>query len=143
MTEDRDVAWRTAVEQELGLDVDTETQTLDALDELTRQIGQDVDPELAPRTLFLVGVAAGRAFCGVFGNDRRREYTVHGNVMNLASRLMVAAGAGTGAASPRVSRDAGTGSRMVTNSSAAVGWMPTVASNCALVAPHFSATASP
>jgi len=61
MTEDRVVAWRTAVEQELGLDVDTETQTLDALDELARQIGQDVDPELAPRTLFLVGVAAGRA----------------------------------------------------------------------------------
>jgi uncharacterized protein DUF6457 len=61
MTEDQDVAWRTAVEQELGLEVDTEAQTLDALDELARQIGEDVDPELAPRTLFLVGVAAGRA----------------------------------------------------------------------------------
>ena len=34
-----------------------------------------------------------------------------------------------------------TGSRMVTNSSAAVGWMPTVASNTALVAPALSATA--
>ena len=33
--------------------------------------------------------------------------------------------------------------RMVTNSSAAVGWMPIVASNCALVAPQLSATASP
>lgn len=32
---------------------------------------------------------------------------------------------------------------IVTNSSAAVGWMPTVASNCALVAPHFRAIASP
>src|SRR5215813_6625190 len=33
--------------------------------------------------------------------------------------------------------------RMVTNSSPAVGWMPTVASNCALVAPAFTATARP
>ena len=41
------------------------------------------------------GVATGRAFCGVLGNDLRREYTVHGNVMNLASRLMVAARYGT------------------------------------------------
>lgn len=36
-----------------------------------------------------------------------------------------------------------TGSRMVTNSSAAVGWMPMVASNTALVAPAFMATAKP
>src|SRR5262249_16962265 len=35
------------------------------------------------------------------------------------------------------------GVRMVTNSSPAVGWMPTVASNRALVAPAFTATASP
>src|SRR5215210_7008466 len=34
-------------------------------------------------------------------------------------------------------------SRMVTNSSAAVGWMPMVASNCALVAPTFTAIAMP
>lgn len=33
--------------------------------------------------------------------------------------------------------------RIVTNSSAAVGWMPTVASNCALVAPHLSAMPRP
>src|SRR5262249_30674622 len=38
---------------------------------------------------------------------------------------------------------AGTFSRIVTNSSAAVGWMPIVASNCALVAPHTRATAIP
>jgi hypothetical protein len=36
-----------------------------------------------------------------------------------------------------------TGSRMVTNSSAAVGWMPMVLSNTALVAPAFMATAKP
>ncbi len=61
MTDDRDIAWRTAVEQELGLELDTEAQTLDALDELSRQIATAVDPDLAARTLFLVGVAAGRA----------------------------------------------------------------------------------
>src|SRR6476646_1290778 len=36
-----------------------------------------------------------------------------------------------------------TRSRRVTNSSAAVGWMPIVASNCALVAPSFTAMAMP
>jgi hypothetical protein len=34
-------------------------------------------------------------------------------------------------------------SRIVTNSSAALGWMPTVWSNCFLVAPHLIAIASP
>jgi class 3 adenylate cyclase/tetratricopeptide (TPR) repeat protein len=34
-----------------------------------------------------VGVATGRAFCGVFGSSLRREYTVHGDVVNVASRL--------------------------------------------------------
>lgn len=33
--------------------------------------------------------------------------------------------------------------RMVTNSSADDGWIPTVLSNCAFVAPHFIATAIP
>jgi hypothetical protein len=39
-----------------------------------------------------VGVASGRAFCGIFGSDLRREYTLHGEVVNLASRLMEASG---------------------------------------------------
>jgi class 3 adenylate cyclase/tetratricopeptide (TPR) repeat protein len=34
-----------------------------------------------------VGVASGGVFCGLFGNDLRREYTLSGNVMNLAARL--------------------------------------------------------
>jgi class 3 adenylate cyclase/tetratricopeptide (TPR) repeat protein len=37
-----------------------------------------------------VGVASGRAFCGLFGCDLRREYSLHGDVMNLAARLAYA-----------------------------------------------------
>jgi class 3 adenylate cyclase len=35
-----------------------------------------------------VGVSTGRAFCGVYGNDLRREYTMLGDSVNLAARLM-------------------------------------------------------
>lgn len=34
------------------------------------------------------GVASGRCYCGVIGNDVRCEYTVAGDVVNLAARLM-------------------------------------------------------
>lgn len=34
-----------------------------------------------------IGVASGRVFCGVFGTAERREYTLFGDVVNLASRL--------------------------------------------------------
>jgi class 3 adenylate cyclase len=37
-----------------------------------------------------VGMASGRAFCGLFGNDLRREYMIHGEVANLAARLAFA-----------------------------------------------------
>jgi tetratricopeptide (TPR) repeat protein len=50
--------------------------------------GEALVEDLRRRALSVaVGVASGRAFCGVFGSDLRREYTVHGNVVNLASRL--------------------------------------------------------
>ena len=38
--------------------------------------------------LCTIGMATGRAFCGIFGSDLRREYTLHGEVINLAARLM-------------------------------------------------------
>ena len=38
-----------------------------------------------------IGIATGRAFCGPIGNDRRREYALVGDVVNVAARLRDAA----------------------------------------------------
>ena len=37
-----------------------------------------------------IGVTTGLVFCGVIGNSLRREYTMMGDVVNLAARLMMA-----------------------------------------------------
>jgi hypothetical protein len=38
-----------------------------------------------------IGVTTGRAFCGSVGNNTRREYTMIGDIVNVAARLMQAA----------------------------------------------------
>ncbi|HSL24456.1 MAG TPA: adenylate/guanylate cyclase domain-containing protein [Vicinamibacterales bacterium] len=41
-----------------------------------------------------IGIATGLTFCGIVGNTTRREYTMIGDVVNLAARLMQAAKGG-------------------------------------------------
>jgi class 3 adenylate cyclase len=52
-----------------------------AMQRRLRELGFDVS----------VGVSTGRAYCGVFGGERRREYTLLGDTVNRAARLMQAA----------------------------------------------------
>jgi class 3 adenylate cyclase/tetratricopeptide (TPR) repeat protein len=70
-------------------------------------LGHEDDPERAVRAALAmrdslaeaghscsIGITTGQAFCGAIGNARRREYTVMGDVVNLAARLMQAAKGG-------------------------------------------------
>ncbi len=41
-----------------------------------------------------IGLSMGRAFCGLVGHRRRREFMMVGNAMNTAARLMVSVGKG-------------------------------------------------
>ncbi|HNN93433.1 MAG TPA: AAA family ATPase [Pseudomonadota bacterium] len=53
-----------------------------------------------------IGVATGHAFCGTVGNGTHREYTVLGDVVNLAARLMIAGRSAPG--EPSILSDAAT-----------------------------------
>ncbi len=63
-------------------------------DDATRAILVALEIEEALRALHVscaIGIATGQAFCGAIGSTLRREYTMIGDVVNLAARLMQAA----------------------------------------------------
>lgn len=56
------------------------------------QAGLDLRAVLRERGLgCTIGIASGQAFCGPVGGERRREYTMIGDVVNVAARLMQSA----------------------------------------------------
>jgi hypothetical protein len=62
MDDEQITAWLTAVEQQLGLDDSTDrSELLQPVDELGELVGSAVDPAATAKTLFLLGVAAGRS----------------------------------------------------------------------------------
>ncbi|MGH2593828.1 MAG: adenylate/guanylate cyclase domain-containing protein, partial [Anaerolineae bacterium] len=63
-------------------------------DDAVRGVQAALAMQAAARELGLhsaIGVATGQVFCGTVGNTTRREYTMVGDIVNLATRLMQAA----------------------------------------------------
>ncbi len=58
---------------------------LTILEEITRINGNTADP--GRRIAVGIGIASGEVMAGVFGSSRKKEYTVFGSAVNLASRL--------------------------------------------------------
>lgn len=63
---------------------DDATRALQAALDIHKKLGQK-------KVRSAIGVTTGRAFCGSVGNSTRREYTMIGDMVNLAARLMQAA----------------------------------------------------
>ena len=53
---------------------------------------QNIPDALGVHASVNIGISSGHAFCGVIGSKSRREYTVMGDMVNLAARLMSTAG---------------------------------------------------
>lgn len=62
------------------------------IDEIARINGNTADP--GRRIAVGIGIASGEVMAGVFGSSRKKEYTVFGSAVNLASRLEGLAKAG-------------------------------------------------
>lgn len=58
------------------------------------RIGQTAGPMVGRPLKVHLGIAAGQVVAGATGSERRRDYTVTGDSVNLAARLLAAAGPG-------------------------------------------------
>ncbi len=85
---------------ELALRAGLEMQ--EAMNEINVILHQ-VDPQL-PLLDQQIGINQGHVFAGLVGSDRRREYTVMGDPVNIAARLMSAAAPGDILVSPAIKR---------------------------------------